>query len=256
MSNYQMPIESLPDNAYLPKELHAQADSYREALRRVGAIRRSAAEATAKVTRTELEDAEALRAAVLAGKPLPAEQAPALREAIADTARRVPVAEDEAYRLGEALAVELRNRRDEIAARIAEALTAALDGYLDALDDAERTVHSAYANANAVSALLTFIKTIDDCTRITQRAQNSGVPAFSAARNAAEELKSVADSLTASRTGAPRYRRVKLDDGRVLSLTSEALRSLTGATGRRVVEILDGYGHLEGLGPIGDPAKF
>ncbi|MER5894875.1 hypothetical protein [Streptomyces sp. NPDC001876] len=238
------PIENLPANEFLPKALHKQIDEWREAVKRVGAIKRSAAEAAAQIKRTELEDAESLRAAVVAGKPLPEEEAPKLRARIADAERRIPVAQADVYRLADALAIALRPYRDEIAQRADETLTPALEAYETALSDAEQTIRAAHSRVVSSSSLVTVVKAIDSGSSISQvPAYLASPPAFDDARSSINNLREVAGLLAGAKP-APRFRRVRLDDGRAVSLTVDGIHSLPASTGRKVVEILDGYGPI------------
>ncbi|WP_328920132.1 hypothetical protein OG911_11755 [Streptomyces sp. NBC_00208] len=242
MSN--TPISNLPANDFLPTAIHAQADEWREAAMRVGAIKRAHAEAVTQLKRAELEDAEDLRTAVLAGKPLPAEKAPVLRAQMADAERRIPVAARELGILGQALADELHKpeHRAFIAAAVRDELAPAVSAYMVAMDDAEKAVSAAHAKVSAAASLISVIRAIDSGTDIAQITHSVAAPSFGAARTGAEELRAAVDALTTSHMGAPRFRRVELDDGRVVSLTAEALRSVESATDRKVVAYLDGYG--------------
>ncbi|MFC8235143.1 hypothetical protein [Streptomyces sp. NPDC057284] len=244
MSN--TPISNLPSNDFLPKALHSQADGWREAAKRVGAINRAAVEAAAQLKRAELEDAESLRAAVLSGKPLPAADAEAntLRARMAEAERRLPIAKAELHRLGLALASELHKpeHRAFIAAAVQDELAPAVSAYMVTMDDAEKAVSAAHAKVSAAASLISVIRAIDSGTDIAQITHSVAAPSFGAARTGAAELRAAVDALTTSRMGAPRFRRVELDDGRVVNLTAEALRSVESATDRKVVAYLDGYG--------------
>ncbi|MFJ9913621.1 hypothetical protein [Actinacidiphila glaucinigra] len=239
-------IENLPDNKFLPPTLRKAADEWREAAKRVGALKRIAAEAGALVKRTELEDAEALRAAIIAGDPLPAGKAEALRQQVADADHRLPVARDELYRLGEALAVELHKpeNRAHIAAAVRDALVPAVEAYAAALDNAEKTVSAAHAKVSEAASLLSVVRAIDNGKPIAQITHDVAAPAFGAARTGAEELSTAAGALVNTATGTPKFRRVKLDDGRVLNMPLDLVYSMLKGhnTDRRIIEWLDGYG--------------
>lgn len=235
------PITSLPSNAYLPKNLHKLADEWRAMAQLVRDLERQRSEAQAGISKAKADDAEAFRAAVLAGKPLPdSGNEKALRDRVADCTRRLPVAEAERDAIGRRLVVALRDddARQHLADTVGTAVRAALAAYLEALDDAERKVTEAHRALADATAALHVVDALDTGSQVRLMPKApAGVPSFGAARTAAHRLAQQVDAL--SERKRPRQRHVRLTNGREVHVHT----SLAADFHRdgQVAEWLDGW---------------
>ncbi|MBC2867318.1 hypothetical protein H1R13_20800 [Streptomyces mexicanus] len=235
------PITSLPSNAYLPKSLHKLADEWRAAAQLVRDLVQQRSEAQAGISKAKADDAEAFKAAVLAGKPLPdGDNEKALRDRVADCTRRLPVAEAERDAIGRRLVVALRDddARQHLADTAGTAVRAALAAYLEVLDDAERKVSDAHRALTDATAALHVVDALDTGSqvRLLPKAP-AGVPSFAAARTAAHQLGRHLDALNERKP--PRQRHVRLTNGREVHVPA----SLAADFHRdgQVAEWLDGW---------------
>lgn len=239
MSN---PIASLPDNKFLPAALHALADSWREAARRVSDLDRTIVESEARIKRVAAEDDERTKAAVISGAKLPADKAPALRAAIDDAARRTPHARAELHRLGTELATALHEpqHREFLAKAVRAELVPALDNYLATLDEAEAAISAARAKANSAYALLNVVAAVDGGHVIRLGGATIDAPFLRPARAAVAKLRAVAEATADTPGAVPAKRVVKLSaDGRRVTLPRGMAAQMYGRG--EIAEWLDGY---------------
>ncbi|GHD13296.1 hypothetical protein GCM10010313_37960 [Streptomyces violarus] len=252
MNQPSMPIVSLPTNDYLPKHVHALADEWRHADERVKGIRKDYAEAIAALPQAQLDDAAALSEAVLANQPLPddRENEKAVRARIEDGGRRLPIAEADRDQIGRRLVVALR--AEDVRAHLVTATAAdirpALDSYLSALAEAERTVREAHQALTQATAPLAVVDALDTGSQVTLRpASPAGLPSYGQAREAAQRLAQQLDNLDERKT--PRMRHVLLVDGRNVTVARELAADML--RDGIVEDWLDGWPAEEPSRPIG-----
>ncbi|UXY27501.1 hypothetical protein [Streptomyces sp. HUAS TT20] len=262
------PILSLPPNSYLPKSVHAEADTWRAANDNVIRLQREGRELAGALHAAKLRDAEEFKAAVLAGKT-PGSADAHEREILAklhSVEQALLIAKDARYRAGTALTVALRSEavRRHLYGAVKAAFDPAYADYLAALSEAETAVNAAHKRLVDSTAAVSVLKALTTGTPVAVLPLAAGSPpAFGAARAAVADIPAVLDSLGAwdlpdretvryggdpAKDGVPPLqRRVKLRNGRVVSVTRDFAAGLVKAD--EIAEYLDGY-------PAEEPAEY
>lgn len=242
MSDTSAPVTSIPSNGELPKSVRLLADEWRTADQRVKDIRKDTAEAIAALHQAQLDDAAALKAAVLANEPLPnqGEQEAAVRARIEDGGRRLPIAEADRDIIGKRLAVALR--AEDVRAHLVDTTAAkvrpALDTYLSTLAEAERLVREAHQALTQATATIHLIDALDTGVQVRLMPRPpAGLPTFSQARESTALLARQLDALAERKQ--PRQRHVRLVDGRNVTVPRELAADML--RDGIVAEWLDGW---------------
>lgn len=236
------PIVTLPPNSCLPAAVHQLADEWRSADQRVKTLETQRAAAHAAIPQARLDDAAAIRTAVLNDAPLPQQGAKEHQQftRIQDAERRLPVAKHERDVLGNRLAVALRadECRKHLTDQAQHLVRPAVRNYLTALEEAERLVGKAHAQLIASSSLIAVIRALDTGKTVqTMPTQLGGVPSYHKERTAAQQLLDTAEQLT--KRQSPNQRHIRLRNGREVHVTADLAAEFH--RDRAVIAWLDGW---------------
>ncbi|GAA0980535.1 hypothetical protein GCM10009551_022210 [Nocardiopsis tropica] len=237
------PITYLPDNAYLPDNVHQLADKWREAVRRVADLERRQAEGREAVRTAEHAYATALRSAAVADGPLPGgESVEDAKADLADITPRIPHARAEQTRLARELVVQLRTdtSRAYVAERVAASLRPALEVYRQVLVDAEETVGRAAAALTPHLSLLGIVEALDTGKPVFRHDVHPVAPSFLHARRGVSDIAQRLAGL--SERTRPQQRRVRrVSDGRVMTVTHQMAADMVRDLGTDGVQFMDGW---------------
>ncbi|WP_134670310.1 MULTISPECIES: hypothetical protein [unclassified Amycolatopsis] len=156
-------VDKIPANEWLPGEVHSLADEFRANEERLAAFSAKRAELSHAIHTAKLEDAGALKAAVLAGKDTPPETNRQKAEAaLAEHMRREPVLRGERARLVAALTQALRgDNRDKVAEIIQAKAAPAVTEYVAAVREATAKIAEAYQAVGKCQPALDLIRVLD-----------------------------------------------------------------------------------------------
>lgn len=242
MAQHNSPIAALPDNDALPAEAHNLADQWRNLDERLTKTPVLIEEWRRAVLDGQREDAEALKAAVLADKPAPAKsKEDEARAGLARVEQQAGILREEHYRISTELVTLLRTdeAREHIARKAAERIAPALETYRETLAEAARKVSADHRALTQATAILGLVDALDTGkqARLVPLAVG-GTPNFTVAQQQAAQVRDRLDRLT--ERARPTKRDVRLTNGRIArgipaSLAADMHRD------KRVAEWLDGW---------------
>lgn len=243
-------ITALPDNADLPKEIHADADEWRRLDQRVDELSEQMHVLQDDIRTAETADAQALADAAVKGGALPDNDSAApIRRRLAQVQAAVTAAEKGRASAGMALVIKMRklNVRDHLAAGLKERADAAADAYEKALTDAEAAVNRARTDLERATINASTVQALDDGGELTvSPAFRLTAPSFLQARQSLADVREAVNGLAGSKP-KPDQRTVQLTNGRTVTLDSLFAAQLYGKG--EIAEWLDGYEPEEPVAP-------
>lgn len=156
-------VDKIPANEWLPESVHSLADEFRAHEERLAEFSAKRAELSREIQVAKVEDAEALKAAVLAGKDTPPEANRQKAEAaLAEHMRREPVLRGERARLVAALTQALRgDNRDRVAEIIQAKAAPAVKEYVAAVREAAAKIGEAFQAVGQCQPALDLMRDLD-----------------------------------------------------------------------------------------------